>query len=285
MTQVSLNQEAPGPYRADDLRPGDRYELSHGHKIYCMPTGGDGANSAVTGAQVLATDPAVTECGFDAGYTPDSSTVRAPDLAVGNVPNRPGWVPGVPPLAVEYAGSGQDETDLKKKIDELLTAGTKQIWVVRLLGPRRVEVHEPGKKMRTVGPGTELTAPGILHNPVPVEALYDPAVARKLTLRNLLQREGYESLNEVREEGLGQGLEQGLARGIEQGREQGLVQGKRDVLFKLIARGGPELTAVQRQVVEECRDPATLDLWIDRALSGQTVEEILGGETSGGPIA
>jgi len=84
------------------------------------------------------------------------------------------------------------------------------------------------------------------------------------TVHNLLQREGYESLNEVREEGLGQGLEQGLARG------------KRDVLFKLIARAGSELTAVQRQVVEECRDPATLDLWIDRALSGQTVEEILG---------
>jgi len=268
MTQVSLQQELPGPYQAEDLQPGERYELSHGYKVYCMPTGGDGATSAVAGTQVLTTDPAVTECGIDAGYTPSAELLRAPDLAVGNVPNRPGWIPGVPPLAVEYAGSYQDEEQLQKKISELLAAGTQQIWVVRLLGPRRVEVHRKGKKMRIVRSGKELTAPGILHNPVPVAALYDPALARKLTLRNLLQREGYESLDAVREEGVAAGREQGL--------EQGLVQGKREVLFRLIARAGLELTEEQRQALETCDDPETLDRWIDRALSDQTVEEILG---------
>ena len=48
------------------------------------------------------------------------------------------------------------------------------------------------------------------------------------------------------------------------------------MIFKLIARAGLELTNEQRQVVEKCRDPANLDLWIDRALSAQTVKEILG---------
>ena len=43
----------------------------------------------------------------------------------------------------------------------------------RLTGPRRVEVHEPGKRFRKVLPGKMLTAPGVLQNPVRVEALYD----------------------------------------------------------------------------------------------------------------
>ena len=48
--------------------------------------------------------------------------------------------------------------------------------------------------MHTALPGEELRAPGILQNPVPVEALYDWEVGREVTLRNLLQRHGYENL-------------------------------------------------------------------------------------------
>ncbi len=46
---------------------------------------------------------------------------------------------------VEYADTGQDEADLATKIQELLAAGTRHIWVVRLTGPRRVEIHETGR--------------------------------------------------------------------------------------------------------------------------------------------
>lgn len=42
-----------------------------------------------------------------------------PNIAVGNVPDDPGWVRGVPPLAVEYADVGQDEADLQSKIRAL----------------------------------------------------------------------------------------------------------------------------------------------------------------------
>ena len=51
-----------------------------------------------------------------------------------------------------------------------------------------------------------MTAPGVLKNPVPVEALYDPEAARRLTLTNLLQREGYQNLDAVLEKGAEQGL-------------------------------------------------------------------------------
>lgn len=59
------------------------------------------------------------------------------------------------------------------EIAELLQSGTRQVWVVRLIGPRRVEVYRPGESMRLAGPGEVLTAQGLLRNPVPIEALYD----------------------------------------------------------------------------------------------------------------
>jgi hypothetical protein len=57
-------------------------------------------------------------------------------------------------------------------------------------------------------PGEELVAPGVLQNPVPVEALYDRKAAHEATLRNLLQRKGYAGLDAVKEEGLIEGRRQ-----------------------------------------------------------------------------
>jgi len=184
-----------------------------------MPTGGRGSKAANVGGGVLASDPAVQDVGVDTGFSPTPDTLRAPDLAVGEIPDQPGWVQGVPPLAVEYADTGQDEADLAVKIQELLAAGTRYVWVVRLIGPRRVEVHQPGQGMRIANPGEQLEAPGILANPVPVEALYDREAARQVIFRNLLQRQGYASLEDVRAEGEVEGLRKAIvtiltARGL-----------------------------------------------------------------------
>jgi len=163
-----------GPFRADQLRDGDPYELDDGYPIECLPSGGRHAKANVSGGLALEIDPAVESAGFDTGFTPDEKNLRAPDIAVGNVPNEPGWVSGVPPLAVEYAVVGQDEQNLQKKIHTLLGAGTRYVWVVRLTGLRRVEVYEPQASHYSAYPGQQLETPGILANPVPVEALYDP---------------------------------------------------------------------------------------------------------------
>lgn|GEM_PF-1046722 len=144
---------------------------------------------------------AVTSAGFDTGFATDEQTMRAPDIAVGHVPDEPGWVNGVPPLAVEYADLGQDEADLQLKIRTLLDAGTRFVWVVRLTGVRRVEVHQPQVPFVLAYPGQSLEAPGVLSNPVPVEALYDPDAAHEAALRNLLQRRGYVDLDAVLEDG------------------------------------------------------------------------------------
>lgn len=105
---------------------------------------------------------------------------------MGVIPDEPGWVTGAPALAVEYADVDRDEDDLQAKIQELLAAGTHYFWVVRLTGPW-VEVYQPGQETYIAHPGGQLEAPGILTNPVPVEALYDSNAARRVTFRNLLQ--------------------------------------------------------------------------------------------------
>jgi hypothetical protein len=148
------------------------------------------------------------------------------------------------------------------KIGELLDQGTELVWVVRLVGPRRVEVHAPSQPMRVLGPGEVLTAPGILRNPVPVEALYDREAGHRAVLRNLLQRQGYESIEAIRSEGLNQGIEQGIEQGIDQGIDRGLAE---SVLALLEDRGltvAPEI----REHILACHDRVRLRRWLSLAI-------------------
>lgn len=199
---------------------------------------------------MLASDPAVQDIGVDIGFSPAPDTLRAPDLSIGEIPDQPGWAEGAPALAVEYADTGQDEADLLIKIRELFAGGTRYVWVVRLTGPRRIEVHRPDEKMRIAHPGEQLEAPGILANPVPVEALYDREAARRVIFRNLLQRQGYASLEEVRAEGL------------------------REAVVEVLAGRGLEVTDELRTALAAVNDPEILRAVLRRA-GGATSAEIL----------
>lgn len=242
---TSMRQRSDrGPFRVDQIREGERYELSNGHPMYCAPAGHEHAGRNLDGGAVISSDPAVKWAGVDAGYSSDSGTLRAPDIAVDVPSKKPGWSEGAPPLAVEWAGIGQEEGPLQEKITDLLQAGTKVIWVVRLVGPRRVEVYEPGKPLRLVPFDGELSAPGILQNSIPVAAFFEREAAHKATLRNLLQRAGYKSLDEVREEGR------------EEGREETLRQSARDLCEVL----GIELTPEREAAIAAMNASALTDL-------------------------
>ena len=189
--------EPRGPFQPGHVSDGDRYEISRGHPLYVAPAGSRHGSEHAVGVLPLATDPAVREAGIDVGYALDDHTLRAPDIAVGNVPNTPGWVKGAPALAVEYADRGTNEEDLQAKIVELLAAGTLLVWVLRLIGPRRVEVYSAGAAPKTVGSGGMLEADGILSRPLPVDALFDRDRANEVTLENLLMQQGYASIDDV----------------------------------------------------------------------------------------
>ncbi len=111
--------------------------------------------------------------------------------------------------------------------------------------------------MRVFGSGEQLAAPGILHNPVDVDALFEQAAADRAVLRNLLQRAGYAGLDAVRDEGREKGREEGL----ETGRGEGIAE---SILTLLDERGvgiPPEVEAR----VRGCRDPDALKAWLRRA--------------------
>ena len=250
---------APGPFRVDQLRDGDPYELSEGHPVQCLPTGGNGSGPNGRGFVVLDTDPAAPPAGVDAGIALSDKTLRAPDVAVGIGPERRGWSTTVPPLVVEYAAEGQDGADLRTKIDEFLAAGTRWVWVVRLTGPRRVEVHTAGRPMRVVAAGEALEAPGVLKNPVPVVALFDRDAAHEVALRNLLQRKGYDSLEAIAAEA----------------ELRGKAEGKAEALLVVLAARGFVVDAHTRATVLACTDAARLQRWIARAVTAASLAEVL----------
>ncbi len=97
-----LRHDAPGPFRADQLRDGDRYELSNGHPIYCAPAGWQHGSGSVKGGVVLDSDPDVQWTGADVGISPEGGTLRAPDVVVRNTPptGNSTWLTEAPPLAV-----------------------------------------------------------------------------------------------------------------------------------------------------------------------------------------
>ena len=258
-----------GPFHADQLRDGDRYELSHGHPLYCAPAGPEHAAGNLTGAAVLGSDPDVEWAGVDAGFSPEPGMLRAPDVAIAAPGAGRGWIPEVPPLALEYAARGQNETDLQTKIVEFIEHGTRLVWVARLTGPRRVEVYESGQPMRVAHPGDELTAPGILRNPVPVDALFDRAAGHRATLRNLLQRFGYADLEAVRAEG----RMQGLATGRAEGRAEGLAA----AVLNLLAARGIAVDGETSARVAACRDTVQLNRWLLAAASVDQADRIFGG--------
>ncbi len=243
-----------GPFHADQLHSGDPYELSNGHAIRCLPTGGRGSLATGAGYRALVNDPEVEDVGIDTGFSPVADALRAPDLSVGRITDAPGWVHGVPKLAVEYADTGQNEDDLTQKIADLLAAGTRLIWVVRLGGVRRVEVHEPGQPMRQVVSGDVLQAPGILAGPVPVDAFYDHDLAGEIDFRHVLRRvTGHDNLDAVRNEAKAKA-----------------------VLTVLEARGLAVSEDVRRRILS-CDDQPKLERWLRKAVTAMSADEAVAG--------
>nr|VFJ62112.1 MAG: Putative restriction endonuclease [Candidatus Kentron sp. DK]VFJ64659.1 MAG: Putative restriction endonuclease [Candidatus Kentron sp. DK] len=263
------------PCTAEQIREEDRHELSGGQRIYCAPAGDRHSHQNLGGGLVLDTDPDVQWAGVDTGFTPKPNTLRAPDVAVAAPPKETGtWVPGAPLLAVEYADKGQDEPDLQVKIKEFLAAGTRYVWVVRLGGPQWVEVYTEGSPMQRLTATDTLEAPGILRNPVPVRALFDRSAAHRLTLRNLLQREGYEDLESVLREGARKGKAEGLREGEAKGEAKGRLKAQIKALLGILAARGIDVDATTRARIRRCRDQERIDIWIAKAAVADRAEEI-----------
>jgi flagellar biosynthesis/type III secretory pathway protein FliH len=81
------------------------------------------------------------------------------------------------------------------------------------------------------------------------------------------------------EQGVKKGIEQGVKKGIEQGVKKGIEQGRlseaRSALRRVLARRKLPLTAAQEAQIERCEEAATLERWLDQAITAGTAVEAL----------
>ena len=127
--------------------------------------------------------------------------------------------------------------------------------------------------MRKAYPGDMLLAPGILRNPVPVDAMFERDVAHEVTLRNLVQRKGYESF----EAAIERSREAGFEKGVERATADTFGE-LRSVLRAIIDERGFGLSVEQDQAISACSDAKQLMLWARRAGVASSSAELFSDE-------
>jgi hypothetical protein len=70
-------------------------------------------------------------------------------------------------------------------------------------------------------------------------------------------------------------FDQGQAKGKAEGEAKGKAEGEAKALMMILKRRGLAMTDEQQRQIVSCADLATLDRWLDRALSVTSVEELL----------
>jgi hypothetical protein len=75
-------------------------------------------------------------------------------------------------------------------------------------------------------------------------------------------------------EGIREGAREGRLQGKLEGFREGKLQGKREVLLRLMGRGGGVVEAERTRIVT-CTDAAKLDRWIDNAVGGAASDDVL----------
>lgn len=250
-----MNKPHPlAPVYAYQLRAPSLFELSRGAPVACAPSTLRHAEAVQAGALVVGTDPDAVHPMLYAGYTPDPTILRAPDISVGRFVGGSGWIQGAPELAIRYVEPDQDREDLARFVFELLTAGTRWVWVVWLGGPARVDVHSFAVLKRSYASGERIPAPGVLRNPVLTDALYLRELALAAAAVNLAQTRGFSDLEALHEEG----CKLGERRGKRAGRREGL----REAIQLAAQARGWTLSEAQREALRWCDDREKLESWL-----------------------
>ncbi len=91
-------REHRGPFRSHQIGDGDGYQLTNGHPVPCLPPTPFIAGLRLSVAQMLGADPAVGWAATGLGFSPDSMTLRAPDIMVWTRAQSPG-APAPPALS------------------------------------------------------------------------------------------------------------------------------------------------------------------------------------------
>jgi hypothetical protein len=72
------------------------------------------------------------------------------------------------------------------------------------------------------------------------------------------------------------GLEAGRVAGLEAGRVAGALAEARRAVGRVLSRRGLAMTAEQQARFDTCEDLATLERWLDQAITAASADEALG---------
>jgi Uma2 family endonuclease len=239
------------------VEPETRYEMLDGELIYVAPADPPHAERHV---QLCALLEAHTGPGFEVACDLLTRTSKVDDFApdVSVYPAGPDPTTGRRQLeqVVFELVSAQAMSVPTRKAAKLAARGVRRIFAIDVTKARALEWSAVEGRWAPLDAAGEITDPA-LAVPLPIASLIrtlkaDDDIARALVIKR----------NPVIEAIRADGVQEGVAGGL-----------RRALVALLAARG--TLTAVQRDRVLAERDVARLERWIDRAIAGASVAELL----------
>jgi hypothetical protein len=113
--------------------------------------------------------------------------------------------------------------------------------------------------------------------------------AARFSMEALMQRGTYEYQSEFARKYVAQGREEGRREGREEGREEGRQEGRhegeRAALFEVLDARGLDVDAETRQQILACTDLSQLKVWLRRAVTVESTQELLAPGVTARPAA
>lgn len=106
-------------------------------------------------------------------------------------------------------------------------------------------------------------------------ATFNPEEWEAYERAKMAEQDARGALAIAHQEGLAEGHKSGLAEGHKSGLTEGATVGKAAAILAFLAARGIAVSAEVRGRIEECKDASTLDLWIVRAATATSAEEVL----------
>lgn len=184
----------------------------------------------------------------------------APDISV--FPSAPDPVTGgrqLEEIAFEVLDT-ERMSHATEKVAKFAARGVRRLFAVRVAARKVYEWHHAHEDWEELDPTIELVD-RCFRVPVPVAALIDRVLADDTVARSLLA-----ARNKV--------IERELADREARGEARGGALATAAALLRVLARRGVPVDDARRARVLDCVDRATLDTWLDRAVTARTARDV-----------
>src|SRR5262249_36449299 len=108
-----------------------------------------------------------------------------------------------------------------------------------------------------------------------IEKALSEAARKALAMESQIEKFFTEAHWRSYNRGKAEGEAEGKAEGEAKGKAEGEAKGKADALLMILRGRGLAITDEQRRQIAGCTELATLDRWLERALSVTSIDELL----------